>query len=289
MNTTDEYWDIGGTSLQNYAWNITTEGGGRNSTPSLRGDDVTVPFAPGQVFMRKVPDSREITLRMWVQGSQINGQPPTDRRTKQLFEKNLRELRKLIWNPRKEVSLTKRFWVPTAELTAGGVSTGSLTKVGDYSLYSATARAQMVGGFDYTMQGNSHATFEVDFKLADPYFYSPEISRAIAGTFTVLGDDRTHNVSIELVGTRTNPVVRNTTLGTEFRYNGAVATGETLTVDVKNFTAQITGSATRNGIGSVVHSGDSFWLPLEAGSNTLTFSSTAGAGASTLKYQPVWI
>ena len=289
MNTTDEYWDIGGTSLQNYAWNITTEGGGRNSTPSLRGDDVTVPFAPGQVFMRKVPDSREITLRMWVQGSQINGQPPTDRRTKQLFEKNLRELRKLIWKPRKEVSLTKRFWVPTAELTAGGVSTGSLTKVGDYSLYSATARAQMVGGFEYTMQGNSHATFEVDFKLADPYFYSEELSVSLVGgsrNLTVLGDDRTHAVTLEFVGPRAGITLRNNTLPVEFWYPGSIATGNTVVAKVKDFTAT---SGATNVVGGVRHSGDSFWFPLEPGVNALSYSTTSGSGATTLKYQPVWI
>lgn len=288
MNSTQDFWSVDGVSLQTFAYNVVSKESGM-APPPMRGDNITVPFAPGQTWVRKVPDARTITLQMWVQGSNIDGTVPNDAQMKKKFEENARWIRKLVWKPRQQLTLTKQFWLPTAELTAAGVSTTSLTKVGNYALYTATAKAEFIGGFDPSMTGAARAVFEIDFYLADPYFYSPEISRGIAGTFTVLGDDRTHNVSIELVGTRTNPVVRNTTLGTELRYNGAVATGETLTVDVKNFTAQITGSATRNGIGSVVHSGDSFWLPLEAGSNTLTFSSTAGAGASTLKYQPVWI
>ena len=288
MNSTQDFWSVDGVSLQTFAYNVVSKESGM-APPPMRGDNITVPFAPGQTWVRKVPDARTITLQMWVQGSNIDGTVPNDAQMKKKFEENARWIRKLVWKPRQQLTLTKQFWLPTAELTAAGVSTTSLTKVGNYALYTATAKAEFIGGFDPSMTGAARAVFEIDFYLADPYFYSPEISRGIAGTFTVLGDDRTHNVSIELVGTRTNPVVRNTTLGTEFRYNGAVATGETLTVDVKNFTAQITGSATRNGIGSVVHSGDSFWFPLEAGSNALTFSSTAGAGAVTLKYQPVWI
>ena len=288
MNSTQDFWSVDGVSLQTFAYNVVSKESGM-APPPMRGDNITVPFAPGQTWVRKVPDARTITLQMWVQGSNIDGTVPNDAQMKKKFEENARWIRKLVWKPRQQLTLTKQFWLPTAELTAAGVNTTSLTKVGNYALYTATAKAEFIGGFDPSMTGAARAVFEIDFYLGDQYFYSPEISRAITGTFTVLGDDRTHKVSLEFVGTRTNPVVRNTTLGTEFLYNGAVATGETLTVDVKNFTAQITGSATRNGIGSVVHSGDSFWLPLEAGSNTLTFSSTAGAGASTLKYQPVWI
>lgn len=290
MNSTQDLWSVDGVSLQTYAYNVVSKESGM-APPPVRGDNITVPFAPGQTWVRKVPDARTITLQMWVQGSNIDGSVPNDAQMKKKFEENARMLRKLFWKPRQQLTLTKQFWLPTAELTAAGVSTTSLTKVGNYSLYTATAKAEFIGGFDPAMTGAARAVFEVDLFLADPYFYSPEITRSptFSGTFTVLGDDRTHNVILELGGTRVNPIVRNTTIGTEFKYTGTLATGELLTVDVKNFTSQVTGSATRNGIGPVSHSGDSFWIPLDPGSNTIQFTATSGTGTSVLKYQPVWI
>lgn len=293
MNTTETYWEVDGVSLQTYAWNITT--GGRDRTPSipLRGDNLVVPYAPGAVFMKKIPDSRSLTLRMWVQGSNANGTIPTEHYTRQLYEKNVRDLRRLLWSPRKELTLTKRFWVPIAELTAGGVNIAPLTKVGTYALYSASAKAQFTGGFDPTMQGGSHATFEVDLTLADPYFYSDELTVSLAvgnRNLTILGDDRTLDVSLEFVGPRAGITLRNNTIPTEFRYTGTIASGSTLTVKVKDFSANlVTGSTTANSVGYVKHNGDSFWLPLEAGTNALIYSATSGSGATTLKYRPVWI
>ncbi|QOP66168.1 minor tail protein [Arthrobacter phage DanielleIgnace] len=67
-NSTAEYWDVDGVSLQTFAQNIKSWGGSREGVPPLRGEDQLIPYMPGRRFVKKVPDSRTITLKGWVAG-----------------------------------------------------------------------------------------------------------------------------------------------------------------------------------------------------------------------------
>ncbi|AMM44297.1 minor tail protein [Arthrobacter phage Kitkat] len=69
-NSTAEYWDVDGVSLQTYAQNIKSWGGSREGVPPLRGDDKLIPFMPGRRFVKKVPDSRTLTLEGWIAGQE---------------------------------------------------------------------------------------------------------------------------------------------------------------------------------------------------------------------------
>jgi len=84
-NSTDEYWSLAnldGTneiSLHQWGWAVTTVGGSRYDLPPKRGSDIVMAYRPGQVFRRKVPDARTITLQMFMVGwDPGTGDAPSD-------------------------------------------------------------------------------------------------------------------------------------------------------------------------------------------------------------------
>lgn len=274
MNTTETYWDIDGTSLQTLAYNIVTLGGDRLMPPGLRGKDLVIPYAPGEVFQDKVVDSRTITLGMWVQGVDVNGLETTLDARRQ-FDANWKTLKNLLWTPRKQVTLTKRFY------------DGSTLK-------TAAAKAQFAGGMIPLMQGPARATFTVDLSLADPYFYSADvITNLVSGTqsVTVNGDDVTRAVKFQIRGPRKNIKIRNNTLGIQVEYRGDLSAGDEARIDVKKFTSKTDPVATNeyNSTGSILHEGDAFWFLLAPGANSITVTSDTGIGAITMTHQEAWL
>src|SRR5690606_13429477 len=106
--TTEAFWSIDDVPLNTFAWNITTLGDSRQAPPPLRGEDILVPYRVGRVATTRVPDSRVITLGMWVIGATEDGNPPTNETARRRFELNWRKLRALLWRTN-EFTLTKRF------------------------------------------------------------------------------------------------------------------------------------------------------------------------------------
>jgi len=277
VNTTDTYWAVNGVSLQTFAYNIQTLGGDRLAPPSLRGSDTTIPYRPGRVFTSRVPDSRVISLGMWVQGSTEDGRVPNDVTMQRKFLQNWEMLRNLLWS-REQFTLTKMVYVPGTSVPI-----------------TVTAKASFAGGLVPQMTGGSRAVFTVDLFLSDPFFYGDQIevifpSTTRTKTLDIIGDDRTNKVEIEYAGAITNGVVTNTTRNVMVRYNNVVLTGEKVVLDSFNFSALHTpnsGSPYR-AAGYVTHSGDPFWLYLEPGQQTLTVTTEAGAGTVRVRYQPAF-
>lgn len=274
MITTDTYWDVDGTPLQTLAYNIVTLGGDRMMPPGLRGKDLTIPYAPGDVHQKKVVDSRTITLGMWVQGVDTDGLNTTLGARRQ-FDANWKTLKHLLWTPRRQVVLTKRFY------------DGSTLK-------TASAKAQFGGGMIPVMQGPARATFTVDLVLADPYFYGVEENTTLTtGTqvVSVDGDDVTRAVKFQIRGARKNVKIRNNTLGVQVEYRGDLRVGDEVRIDVKKFTSVTDPVATAefNSVGSVLHDGDAFWFLLAPGNNSITVSSDTGAGNITMTHQEAWL
>lgn len=301
-NSTQTFWDVDGVSLQTLAWNITTLGGDRAAPPGLRGGDEKIPYMPGSRWTPRVVDSRTITLGMWVIGANEDGSAPLSGSRRLEYEQNWRKLRKLLWTPRRQFTLTKRFWLPTAELTAGGIDTTSLPKLGSYALYTARAKGSFAGGLEPTMNGPGRASFTVDIFLSDPYFYGDAIevpfSTQTGGsnpgpnrTLQVLGDDRTTAVEIDFDGPLTSPRFTNLDAGVDLwvQYGSEIADGESATVKVSDFAARhyLTGSNYRSS-GYVQHAGDRFWFFLEPGETDLKLTKQAGTGVASLRYKPVW-
>ncbi len=272
-NTTSTYWAIDGVSLQTYAYNIETWGGDRQAPPSLRGDNLTIPFRTGQTFLPKVPDQRTMTLAMWVQGCLPDGSAPKGIDQRAQFEANWYQLRALLWQPYRQFSLQKRVVYP------------------DGTVHVATAQAQYAGGLNPTMSGTLRAEFTVDLILADPYFYCDPITQSIGTTtqFTVLGDARTTKINFSLAGPRTNPSVALSVAGADplLTYGGTIAQNDTINLDVDNAVATYRTStgvtSTRTGL--VTNSNSFYWFYLDPGVNTVLSPS----GSGTLAYQPAFL
>lgn len=307
-DTTQTYWDVDGTSLQTYAFNITTLGGDREAPPPVRGRNVQVPYMPGSLWTPKVEDERVITLGMWVVGANEDGSIPTTEDGRRTYDRNWRMLRNLLYRPRRQFTLTKRFWVETADLTAAGVDVGALTTIGDWTLYTASAKASYAGGLTPTRTGATRAIFTVDLLLSDPLFYSEELEIEFSTsavepdpgptqTVTILGDARTHQIEVDFEGPLTSPQIQNNSATGEegqaidlwVRYGNAIADGESATVRVKPFSATHYPAGTPfKSSGYVQHDGDRFWLWLEPGSTTLALTAQEGTGTAVLRYQPGW-
>lgn len=302
-NSTATFWDVDGVSLQTLAWNITTLGGDRQAPPPLRGSNQRVPYMPGSRYVPKVVDERIITLGMWVQGSTEDGKRPATESAARAFDRNWHKLRSLLWRPRKEFTLTKRFWVPSADLVAAGVNISGMTSSDGWTLYTASAKASYAGGLNPTMRGQAHGIFTVDLLLSDPYFYGDTItvpfSMQTGGsnpgptkTLSILGDDRTTWIEADFTGPLTSPQIDNTLSTPEvwLRYGNEISAGESATVRAHDFSAthfQVGGSYRSSG--HVQHGGDKFWMFLDPEDTTLTLSAQMGTGTALLRYRPVWL
>jgi len=296
-DSTETFWSVDGVSLQTMAWNITSLGGDRMAPPKVRGDDVVIPYQPGATFQPKVPDVRTISLGMWVIGADENGLIPQNENARRTFDRNWQKLRKLLWRYRQEFTLGKRFWVPSADLVSAGAQSQAIRTEGGWSLIYAETKAYFVDGLAPQMAGPARASFTVDLRLCDPYFYSAPISKSFTvasptQSLSVLGDDRTHNISISFGGPLTNPRMTATNYsGTPyFEYGAALVSGAVAEADVKNFKIQKTQSGVVSPVsGYAKNSGSKFWFYLDPGSANLHLSVTSGTGSANLSYRPAWL
>jgi Phage tail protein len=264
-NSTTEYWEVDGVSLNQYCWNISTLGGGRLALPPLRGDDIQYAYRPGRDWRAKTPDSRVISLAMWVVGIDPDTSlPGADQGTQ--WNENWRSLRNLFWTPRGQVALTRRVKYES------GIQT-------------TTALASLAGSMEPTMTGRTRANFVVDLLLSDPFFYGSSITVNVPrSTPTIVanpGDDVVayRNFSLTFNGPLTNPKLTNATSDPDVwvKVGAAIASGDSVTLDVGEFTATRT-SDSANLVGGVTHSGSRTWLGLIPGDNTLTLTSDSGTG-----------
>jgi hypothetical protein len=269
-NTTEEYWDVDGTSLNTYAWNIETLGG-RLNVPILRGEDITVPYNPGEVWRQKMPGSRVLSLAMWVKDATSAGVEPTvaeDHRP--LFNENWDALVRLFFVRTRQLVLTRR-------------------QEFDDGYLVSTALAEIAGDMAATMEGRMVAKFVVDLKLADPYFYAPETTTPIAaGAGSVAinnpGHDGVVKMNIRFNGPLVNPVLVNTATDPDVSvtYNGTLALGEHVDLDTGFF--QATFQDIDNVIANVEHDGSRRWMELVRGLNTLELTADSGAGSVDLTF-----
>lgn len=278
MITEHWYWTPPGgtqTDLNTAYWNVTTFGGTRMALPTMRGQDIEVPYRAGQSWRPKYPNSRTITLLMWTAGiDQSTGQPAADQLL--AFNNNLQQLRSMFFVRR-----------------ASGSAQGQLTRnwyLGSGAMVTATAMAEVAGSMEPTMTGRFRADFPVDLLLSDPYFYGAQVTAAIttSGTVTNAGDaeagegysSAVSNYTIALSAAAT---VTNTTNSTSVTYTAQGGETFPVTLDILNETATDNGGASVSA--GVTHAGSRIWLPLDPGANSITVS----AGTATVKFTPGYI
>jgi hypothetical protein len=279
-NSSQEYWDVDGTSLNQFCHAIKTYGGSRLAVPKLRGENALLPFRHGRVFKPKTPDSRVITLAMWVAGIDPDSdQPAADQRTQ--FNDNWAALTSLFWSPGQQLNLTKRWFVNAAAPT----------------LMTATAKAELAGTMDPTMTGRTRADFGVDLLLADPFFYGPQITSSTIDVgeelvITNAGDVETWiDLEIEFNGELSRPTLWNLTADPQIwmTVDTLVQPGYKVDVNVGDYTVlrEYDGAEIS---GTVDHSGFRGWFKLNPGANTIKLTSSGiGTGNAILKYRPAFL
>lgn len=290
-NTTEEFWEWQGNSLNTAFWNFSTWGGSRQDMPLLRGSNYTVSYRAGQMWRPKQPDQRKISFAFWTAGiNQGTLIPGTDQRLD--FNSNFQQLRSLFWvqgNAGSALGALTRRW----RVMQSGVST----------LVVATAQAEIAGTMTPTMSGRTKADFTVDLNLPDPYFYGTSQSQTLpynsAQNVINLGDAMAGfgqqsglggvPFTVRLNGPLTNPTVTNLTTGVSVTVGYTIASGHFCTLDVLGYTALDDTGASHLGV--VSHSGARPWMVLGEGNNSVKLTSTSGAdtGNAVLTWQPAYL
>lgn len=152
-NTKADYWDVAGTSLHTYAWNVDVLPD--DGLPPRRGENVVVPGSDGEVWRAKKWGARIFTMGGWISNANQNGSrgaTPEDRLAQ--LNANIKTL-KTLFGASSLQTLTRR-----VRETTGVVA------------YTAD-----VEFFDFRINyGNGDRTFvrfTVDVHMPDPYWYDP--------------------------------------------------------------------------------------------------------------------
>lgn len=248
-NNSPVYWTANGLSLHTHAWSVKSFGGRRFWGPSKRGEDLHLPFRPGFVHMPKGRNPQLYDISMWVLPLNPDGTKSPTLNLAQMAHKNWRTIVGYL-DVDGQFPLVKRWYEDT-------------------TVKSATAQAEFLEGDGPKTDDGQDFYCDVTLTLADPYFYGPQVSKAI-GTITVEGEANTARVILEIgPGRVTFPD------GNWIEYNG---TG-TVTIDCLNGTAKkgttyVNGQVERNRLFPE-------WPKLTPGSNAIT-------GSGTIKYQPAY-
>lgn len=275
-NNTDTYWEADGVSLHTFAWSIETLGG--MGPPSLRGDDVTVPYNPGRRWVPKTFDSNVLTLAMQLRGLAADAGEGASQATRQLYQERWNDLIRLLWTPGRQVALRKRFY-----------DTGGVIRV-------ATAMAEYAGGLQPSLIGRAAARCTVDMRIAGGVFYddTAQVFNLVNGdqTINVRGNSPTRNILVTVNGARNNAKVRvkSGPLDHTVEYHHSLASGDYATLDVMDRTSETVGEGpTYESTLDVRHSGAPYWLELRPGDNVVNLASDSGIGSVQLTVRGAWV
>lgn len=318
-NNTDEWWGLDGTSLHQYGWSVSTFGGSRYDLPPRRGDNIITAYRRGQVHRPKLPDQRTISLSMWLQGiddvtvpnpvenddgnligrrEAINSTDDSNHR--QRFNDSWDFLRRSVWKPNgSQVTLTRR-WKLTSPYTGHNWGTGTpwtgLPATGA-NILTASAQAEMTSNMAPTMTGRHRGEFQMDFNLADPYFYGTQYTENVSnmdGAVTVWNDGHDtalDNVIVEFHGPLSYPRIVNTTTNPDsiLYFDSNIGADVVMTVNVGAFTCL--GSNGNNYIGLTRHVGSRHFFGLAPGANTLhmTTNNDSQLGYAVVKWRAPYV
>lgn len=309
-NSTAEFWsiiDVDGNeiSLHQWGWAVTTVGGSRYDLPPRRGSDMTMAYRPGQIHRRKLPDARAMSLVMFMVGwDPGTGDAPPDQRLQ--WNDNWDTLRRLVFRNSlaadQRVKLTRR-WFLTAP-TFPTTRTGDICIQGDPGvpasgqsrLLKAFALAEMTGPMDPSMTGRFRSDFQLDFTLADPYFYGDTVTIDLSPGETAYVWNDGHDVAasgylqVDFYGELVHPRITNysTEPDSWVQFNGTIATGEQVEMVINRFQCQKVTDHT-NQIGKITSYGARFWVNLLPGANKIGLSAISGSGHAVITFRPPYV
>lgn len=167
LYTTKEYWEIDSgrlirgewvydqpVSLATLAYNISTLAG-REGIPVADGENIRVSTRAGRRWIPKTPDQRQLSLAMWVQGTNEDGSIPKDVYLRTKFWENYTKLKQLfaVWD--RQILLIRR--VPTR-----------------YGIMTMRTWAEPASSMDLNPTGPMRAAFTVDLIMTDPFWRAEE-------------------------------------------------------------------------------------------------------------------
>lgn len=230
----NERWFCDGVDLSGYAYGISKL---ENSTPEISGDFTKIPLRNGSVGRpNRSYDAGQLSLNMWVVGCNPDGSVPsyTNSSRRQLFERNLSTLLKLLGAQNKPINLQKLRLAP-----------GPGTELVQETI---TGRAYCTGSTSVdTMLARQRAEVVFTFVLVDAFWTNlttrtASVTSATLPTSVILtemGDAPVDDSIITIKGPVASPTVTCPEAGVSFTYNGNIAAGQSLVVDSGAWTAKL--------------------------------------------------
>jgi phage-related protein len=227
--------------------------------PKYRGSDLQVPFQHGSRWIKKRFDSRKVVLSMWIKG------------------KDRADLDDAI------DAFLQAIGKPGLHPLVRTLRTGETRQ----------AQAELCSEIHFVRKNPGYAKFALELELADPFFYGTEkdtatkmvTSSPFAWTHVNEGSAPITAMVITLEGPLSNPLIRNQNNSVWIQYLGAIASGETVVIDTKYFTCL---KGNTNAISIIKHGGDSYWMILEAGGNSMELETDTIGGRVTFEYYPAF-
>lgn len=250
FSETSEHWLVDLYDLNSYAFNISKVS---HSVPELRGDHTTLPQRSGVIpRLNRSYEAGEIALNMWVLGAELDGSvPPLRSERRALFERNLEALLTLFHHQSGPINLYKMSVAP-------GSSGSAETRY---------ARALITGSTSLeTMAARQRAEMVVTFKLIDSHWsaLNPVTETTAASsdlpknlTLTNMSSAPVEDAVITITGPVATPTIACPDSGTSVKYNGNIATGQTLVLDCGTWTAML---GSTNVTSAITNSGHARWL-----------------------------
>jgi hypothetical protein len=253
---------VDGVRLDTYAYNIETLAG-RLSFPSTRGESPIVPGDDGTIFVPNQNfDEGNMTLSMWVKGSDVNGAVPGGSSALAEFRKNLTRLTRIFGNKTRLLDV-RQTW-----------------PAGDIQYY-----CKIVDTIDFSGNAyNALAKFIVAMKIPDvfgqdvsttDYSSATNLTTGTTLTLTALdgGSAPMNDAIIVVNGPATNPRLTNPDTGEWVQLNATIASGTNWRLNCATW-------QTRSGAGLSVSSADT------AGTNQVANTSFGLGGARFIRLTP---
>lgn len=231
--------------------------------PKRRGENIVIPFRDGRVFVEKMYEQRTLTLGMEIEAVSMED-----------LEDRIDALKALL----------------------GQRSLGLLTyEMDDGSIRQA--QAEHVGDLNLARVAPLWRRLTMDFVLPDTFFRSDTLfsdsividSSPVAFIFTNPGTADVRNPKTTLTGPLENTEMTHTVSGIKMKYNGAIADGDTVVIDVDPVTGEFTAvhSIDGNVIGNVTHEGSAALMVFNPGENELSITDdVATTGSVAVEFYP---
>lgn len=253
-----EKWTYNGINLCTDNWNVEGVISGLG-TPKLRGSNIRIPFENGKRHIKKRYESRNLMFSMWVKANDMV-----------TLDENIDYLSTLFG--RRGQHVLKRI-----------MRSGEIRET----------MAEVYGDVTFVTKRPGHCKFAVEFELADPFFYGTTLENEVktisstdySWTHNNPGTAPVTNAIITLSGPLDSPKLENLVNNIWLKYQGAILVGETVVINTKDFSCEKDGV---NMISAIKHGGDSYWLTLEPGYNSLEVTTQETGGSVGIEYYPTY-